>query len=146
MSLIGVVDYVGHSRTFQVGWLTIAVMNATSTVNIDLVPGQSSSVTACVSFACSSAGLTKFNMMPQNNLVRCSLTAILVSVIQLIINAIGVGWTYVLLCGVSLLSLPLVYIAMLIGPRYRVRRQRLRQLEQEAAQREEDAHGDEEKK
>ena len=84
--------------------------------------------------------------MPQNNLVRCGLASILISTIQLIINSIGIGWTYVLLSGVILSTLPLVYIAMLIGPRYRVRRQRLRQLEQEAAQREEDAHGDEEKK
>ncbi|KJA20565.1 hypothetical protein HYPSUDRAFT_188667 [Hypholoma sublateritium FD-334 SS-4] len=113
---------------FVAGWLTIAVMNATSTLNIDLVPGQSSSVTAC------------------NNLVRCSLTAILVSVIQLIINGIGVGWTYVLLCGVSLISLPLVYIALLVGPRCRIRRQLLRQIQQEnLAQREEVVQGDEEK-
>ncbi|KAF9478846.1 MFS general substrate transporter [Pholiota conissans] len=96
---------------FIAGWITMAVMNATSTLNIDLVPGQSSSVTAC------------------NNLVRCSLTAILVSVIQLIIDKIGIGWTYVLLSGFSLMSLPLVYIGVKIGPRCRVRRQLMRQAQ-----------------
>ncbi|KJA20567.1 hypothetical protein HYPSUDRAFT_787344 [Hypholoma sublateritium FD-334 SS-4] len=60
---------------FMIGWLAIAVMNTTSTLNIDLVPGQSSSVTAC------------------NNLVRCSLASVLISTIQLIMNSIGVGWT-----------------------------------------------------
>ncbi|KAF8960020.1 MFS general substrate transporter [Flammula alnicola] len=97
---------------FLAGCASIGVMNATSTLNIDLVPGQSSSVTAC------------------NNFVRGCLTALLVSVVQLIINGIGIGWTYVLLSGLSLLALPLVYIAIRIGPRYRVKRQRLREGEQ----------------
>ncbi|KAJ7062027.1 hypothetical protein C8F01DRAFT_1284020 [Mycena amicta] len=47
-----------------VGFLSMAVMNATQTLILDLVPEQGSSVTAC-----------------------------------LIIDAIGVGWTYVLLAG-----------------------------------------------
>lgn len=71
------------------------------------------------------------NIMPQNNLVRCSLASVLISTIQLIINSIGVGWTYVLLSGITLLTLPLVYIGLMIGPRCRVRRQRLRQMQEE---------------
>ncbi|KAF8913095.1 major facilitator superfamily domain-containing protein [Gymnopilus junonius] len=66
-----------------------------STLMIDLLPGQSSSVTAC------------------NNLIRCTL----------------IGWTYVLLCGMGLLSVPLIYLAIHIGPRYRIKRQRQRELE-----------------
>lgn len=87
-----------------VGYITIAVMNSTQTLMIDLFPGQGSSITAC------------------NNLVRCSLSAFLVSVIDLIIRALGVGWTYVLLGGVSLLILPLLYLEMRIGPACRAKR------------------------
>jgi len=91
---------------FFVGFCCIALMNSTSTLMIDLVPGQSSSVTAC------------------NNFVRCGLTAVLVSIIDLILNGIGIGWTYVLLGGFSVLVLPLIYGTMVIGPRCRVKRQR----------------------
>jgi hypothetical protein len=55
-----------------------------------------------------------------------------VSVLDLILNGIGTGWTYVLLAGLSILVLPLIYGAMIIGPRYRVKRQHLR--DQESAQ------------
>lgn len=100
---------------FIAGFSCIALMNSTSTLMIDLVPGQSSSVTAC------------------NNLVRCSLSAVLVSVIQLILNGIGIGWTYVLLSGFSVLALPLLYGAMMIGPRCRIKRQRAREGEKAQA-------------
>jgi len=39
-----------------VGYISITIMNAASTLMIDLAPGQSSSVTACV---CTSHGLWK---------------------------------------------------------------------------------------
>lgn len=45
------------------------------------------------------------------------------SVLDLIINAIGIGWTYVLLGGLSILPLPLICGAMIIGPRCRIKRQ-----------------------
>ncbi|TFK36942.1 MFS general substrate transporter [Crucibulum laeve] len=97
------------------GYVSIAVMNSASTLMIDLVPNQGSSVTGC------------------NNLVRCLLSAAVVSVIDLIINGIGVGWTYVLLSGLSLLSIPLIYIAIRLGPSIRTkRRERLRQVDQSA--------------
>jgi len=96
---------------FIAGFSCIALMNSTSTLMIDLVPSQSSSITAC------------------NNLVRCSLSAVLVSVIELILNGIGIGWTYVLLSGFSILALPLLYGAMMIGPRCRIKRQRAREEE-----------------
>lgn len=94
---------------FVIGYLSISVMNATSTLMIDLVPDQSSSVTAC------------------NNLIRCTLSAVLVSTIELILKGIGIGWTYVLLSGLSLFSLPLLYLVIRIGPRCRVQRKRLRE-------------------
>ncbi|KAF5312980.1 hypothetical protein D9619_002950 [Psilocybe cf. subviscida] len=94
---------------FIIGSSGIAIMNGASTLMIDLVPGQSSSVTAC------------------NNFVRCTLSAVLVSVIDLIIKAIGNGWTYVILAVFELLSIPLIFLAIRIGPKYRVRRQRQRE-------------------
>jgi hypothetical protein len=94
---------------FIIGSMSISIMNGVSTLMIDLVPGQSSSVTAC------------------NNLVRCTLSAVLVSVIDLIIKAIGNGWTYIILAGIELLSIPLIFLAIRIGPKYRIRRQRQRE-------------------
>ncbi|KAF8898987.1 MFS general substrate transporter [Infundibulicybe gibba] len=88
-----------------IGFVAIAVMNSTQTLIIDLLPKQSSSATAC------------------NNLVRCTFSAVIVSVIDLIINAIGIGWTYVLLGGLSLVAVPLFYLEIKIGPNYRRKRQ-----------------------
>jgi len=88
---------------FQVimGLICIAVMNTTMTLMIDLAPGQGSAVAAC------------------SNLVRCVFSATIISVIQPLINAIGVGWTYVLLGAVALTSLPWFYLEIKFGPRLR---------------------------
>ncbi|KAJ3552406.1 hypothetical protein NP233_g12892 [Leucocoprinus birnbaumii] len=58
-----------------IGVICMAVMNATTTLMIDLAPGQGSAAQAC------------------SNLVRCGLSAVIISIIQPIINGIGVGWT-----------------------------------------------------
>ena len=47
----------------------------------------------------------------------------MVSVLDLIINGIGIGWTYVLFGGLSIMLLPLIFGAMIIGPRCRIKRQ-----------------------
>ncbi|KAF9804675.1 hypothetical protein IEO21_09298 [Rhodonia placenta] len=60
---------------FILGWVTVSTMNITQTILVDLAPGQGASVTACY------------------NLVRCGLGAALVSVIDIIIDHLGVGWT-----------------------------------------------------
>ncbi|KAF7325618.1 MFS domain-containing protein [Mycena kentingensis (nom. inval.)] len=91
---------------FGVGAIALAIMNATQTLLLDLVPAQASFVTACM----------------QNNLVRCALSAITIAVIQLIINAMGVGWTYVLLAGICVLVSPLMVVVRKIGPEWRKRR------------------------
>jgi hypothetical protein len=109
-----------------VGYLSISVMNATSTLMIDLVPDQSSSVTACVR-TLYFFHLSLSSSISQNNLIRCTLSAVLISVIELILRAIGTGWTYVLLAGLSLLSLPLTYLVIRIGPRCRTNRKALRE-------------------
>ncbi|KAF9446558.1 MFS general substrate transporter [Macrolepiota fuliginosa MF-IS2] len=90
------------------GLICMAVMNGTTTLMIDLAPGQGSTVTAC------------------SNFVRCSFSAIIISIIQPLINAIGVGWTYVLLAGFVLISLPLFYVEMKFGPRWRIKRTALK--------------------
>ncbi|KAJ7502589.1 major facilitator superfamily domain-containing protein [Mycena galericulata] len=102
-----------------IGFFTMAIMNATQTLILDLVPDQGSSVTAC------------------NNLVRCGLSAIMVAVIQLILSALEPGWTYVLLAGMCVLVAPLIYVVMRIGPACRARRRRAlrRQMEGGAAER-----------
>ncbi|GAW02376.1 MFS general substrate transporter [Lentinula edodes] len=67
--------------------LSMAVMNPTQTLILDLMPGQGSSVTAC------------------NNVVRCLL-----------------GFTYVLLNGIIVISMPLLYLVIELGPRFRKKR------------------------
>jgi len=87
-----------------IGYSAIAIISTTQTMLIDLAPSQGSSITAC------------------NNLVRCSLGAVAVSVVNLIDVALGTGWTYVLLAGICLLFAPSVYLEMRIGPACRARR------------------------
>lgn len=53
----------------------------------------------------------------------------LVSVIELMLKGMGIGWTYILLAGLLVLALPFVYLAIRIGPVYRVRRQKLREIQ-----------------
>ncbi|KDQ63298.1 hypothetical protein JAAARDRAFT_147470 [Jaapia argillacea MUCL 33604] len=87
-----------------VGLIASALMAPTSTLLVDLAPGQSSSVTAC------------------NNIVRCAFGAALVSIVDLIINAIGTGWTYVVFAGMIALITPILYLEMKMGPVWRARR------------------------
>ncbi|KXN82705.1 Quinidine resistance protein 3 [Leucoagaricus sp. SymC.cos] len=84
-----------------IGFICMAGMNATTTLMIDLAPGRGSAVSAC------------------SNFVRSSLGAVIISIIQPIISAIGVGWTYVLLTGFLLTSMPLFYLILRFGPRWR---------------------------
>jgi len=82
----------------------MAILNTSMTLGLDLLPKQSSSVTACV------------------NLVRCSLAAVLVSVIDKATSALGFGVTYTILSAVCVLLLPLMYVEMSVGERFRRRR------------------------
>jgi len=99
--------------SFIIGYAAIALMNVTQTLIVDLVPGQSASVTAC------------------NNLIRCTFGAAMVSVINLILEALGVGWTYVLLAGISIFFSPFMLFTYFFGPKMRARR-RARRLAREA--------------
>ncbi|KAJ3744627.1 MFS general substrate transporter [Lentinula detonsa] len=89
---------------FIIGALSMSVMNPTQTLILDLVPGQGSSVTAC------------------NNIVRCLLGAVAVSVIDIILNSLRPGFTYVLLNGIIIIFIPLIYLVIKLGPRFRKKR------------------------
>ncbi|KAF8560011.1 MFS general substrate transporter [Imleria badia] len=82
----------------------MALMNTVQTLLIDLLPAHGSSVTAC------------------NNLVRCSLGAATVAVIDLILKALGTGWTYILLAGICFATSPMIWFAVWVGPRCRAKR------------------------
>ncbi|KAI0653268.1 MFS general substrate transporter [Cubamyces menziesii] len=99
---------------FIIGWTCISILNGTQTLIVDLAPSHGSAITAC------------------NNLVRCSLGAGCVSVIDLIIKAIGTGWTYVLLTGICILFSPIYFILMRYGPVLRARRRAKREAAAQA--------------
>ncbi|KAL3463705.1 major facilitator superfamily domain-containing protein [Aspergillus heterothallicus] len=86
------------------GYTSISILNATMTLMIDIVRTQSSGVIACT------------------NLVRCSLAAILVSFIDRATRKLGFGWTYIILGVICACLLPLIFIEIKQGPKWRARR------------------------
>ncbi|TCD66496.1 hypothetical protein EIP91_001321 [Steccherinum ochraceum] len=86
------------------GYTIICVLNTTQTLIVDMLPSQGSSITAC------------------NNLARCSLGAGMVSVIDVMINSVGIGWTYVILGVLCWVVSPIIFVIMRMGPKWRARR------------------------
>ncbi|KAK9776141.1 putative Major facilitator superfamily (MFS) profile domain-containing protein [Seiridium cardinale] len=89
------------------GWCGMAILNTTMTLMIDILQSRSSGATACT------------------NLVRCSLGAIVVATTDRMINSLGYIWTYVLLAGICACMLPVMYIQMRVGPKWRLERDEL---------------------
>ncbi|KAL6705350.1 multidrug transporter [Coniothyrium glycines] len=87
------------------GWTSMGILNTTMTLNIDILQSRSSGATACT------------------NLVRCSIAAVLVSLIERVARAWGDGWTYTFLGAVCALLLPLMFLEMRMGPRWRRKRE-----------------------
>jgi multidrug resistance protein len=87
------------------GWTSLGILNTTMTLNIDILQSRSSGATACT------------------NLVRCELAAILISVIDRMTNAWGHGWTYTFWGGICALLLPLMFLEIRMGPRWRAKRE-----------------------
>lgn len=87
------------------GWTSMGILNTTMTLNIDILQSRSSGATACT------------------NLVRCSLAAIMISVIDRMTNAWGDGWTYTFWGGICMLLLPLMFLEMRMGPQWRKARE-----------------------
>ncbi|KAK0205199.1 major facilitator superfamily domain-containing protein [Desarmillaria ectypa] len=86
------------------GFASISIINTIMTLMVDLIPDQSSSITACVNF------------------MRASLAAILISVQDKAISGVGYGWTYTILGVICALMLPMVFLEIKIGPICRMRR------------------------
>jgi multidrug resistance protein len=89
----------------MLGWTSIGILNTTMTLNIDILQSRSSGATACT------------------NLVRCSLAAIMISVIDRMTTSWGDGWTYTFWGGICALLLPLMLLEIKMGPRWRARRE-----------------------
>ncbi|ESK88355.1 major facilitator superfamily [Moniliophthora roreri MCA 2997] len=94
---------------FFIGFTAIFSATCASTLCIDYVPEQSSSVTAC------------------NNLIRGSLGAMLVAVIDLMIRRLTVGWAFVLLGCLCAVMTPSVYAVIRLGPHFRAKRRAQRE-------------------
>jgi len=82
---------------FFIAYTATAGFSLNSTLVIDLFLGASASAAA------------------GNNLIRCSIGAIRVAVIQRIINAIGVGVTFLMLEGITTFCAPLLVVEWFYG-------------------------------
>lgn len=89
----------------MLGWTSMGILNTTMTLNIDILQSRSSGATACTNF------------------VRCSLGAILISIIDRMTTAWGDGWTYTFWGGICALLLPLMLLEMKQGPKWRMKRE-----------------------
>ncbi|KKA30856.1 hypothetical protein TD95_000718 [Thielaviopsis punctulata] len=90
--------------TRAVGYNMVAVLNTTSTLLIDLLQSRSSAATACTNF------------------VRCSLAAVFVACIHTMVDRLTYKWCYVLLGCLCLTTLPLIWLSIRVGSRWRLAR------------------------
>lgn len=86
---------------FFIAYTATAVFSFNSALVIDLYPGASASATAV------------------NNLMRCSVGAVGVAVIQLIIDAIGAGFSFLLLALITAALSPLLVLEWFYGEGWR---------------------------
>ncbi|KIY73076.1 MFS general substrate transporter [Cylindrobasidium torrendii FP15055 ss-10] len=93
--------------------LTMSSMSASQTLIVDWLPNQGSSITAC------------------NNLLRCTIAAGCVAIMDVVLNAIKPGWTYVIFGALCFLIIPLIYLVIMAGPGRRKVRKAKAQLEEE---------------
>ncbi|KAF7907514.1 uncharacterized protein EAF01_005100 [Botrytis porri] len=89
---------------FFIAYTATAVFSSNSALIIDLYPGKSASATAV------------------NNLSRCLLGAAGVAVVQLIIDALGSGVTFLIFAGITLACSPLLLLEWYHGGRWRMER------------------------
>lgn len=89
----------------------------------DILPGQGGAVSASVSGRPELRGI---GLTIQLNLVRCIFGAVGTAVIQLLYNAIGAGWTSVLLSALCIAASPLFLVIAKWGPKWREGRRRKR--------------------
>ena len=99
--------------TFVTGYTTTMIMSMFSTLIVDWYPDAGASATAAI------------------NLARCLLGAGGISVVQPLINKVGVGWTFTIGTAICIASCPLGILVITRGESWRIQREeRLRQAEQ----------------
>lgn len=98
---------------FFIAYSATAVFSLNSALIIDLYPGASASATAV------------------NNLMRCSVGAAGVAIVQIVIDSLGAGLTFLLFAGLTGLASPLLAVEWIYGQRWREERMaRLKVLEE----------------
>jgi hypothetical protein len=103
---------------FFIALTSTAVFSSNSALIIDLYPGASASATAV------------------NNLMRCSVGAAGVAVVQVMIDALSAGMTFLVLAILVAAFAPLLYVESNWGPVWR--QQRTERLQQDASQKQAD--------
>ena len=86
---------------FFIAFTTTATFSMNSALMIDFFPGSSASATTV------------------NNIVRCSVGAAGVSVIQLLINAVGTKFAFPILAGITVVLTPLIVAEWRLGEWWR---------------------------
>jgi hypothetical protein len=87
---------------YIIAFCATAIFTVNSALVIDLYPGASASATAC------------------NNLMRCSVGAAGVAVVQPTINALTARWTFLMLAAITLVHVPLLWIELRYGAEWRL--------------------------
>ena len=98
---------------FLIAYSATAVFSLNSALVIDLYPGAAASATAV------------------SNLMRCSMGAIGVAFVQLIIDHIGLGVTFYLFAGITTIFSPLLVVEWFNGQRWREARTKRLKVEAE---------------
>jgi len=93
--------------TFIMGWSSTSMISVVSTLVVDIFPKEAASATAAI------------------NLLRCLMGAGGVAAVLPLVNAIGAGWTFTILTGLSIAGLGLVVLQMGYGRRRRLKRERV---------------------
>ncbi|GAA5895632.1 MFS transporter [Sporobolomyces salmoneus] len=89
---------------FIIGLTVTSMFNMASTLMVDLYPGQGASATAA------------------NNLYRCLAGAGILAFIDPLINRMGVGWAFTFLTLLNACFLPLVWLEVKYGMKWRIER------------------------
>ncbi|KAF8866836.1 MFS general substrate transporter [Acephala macrosclerotiorum] len=94
---------------FIIAFTATATFTVNSAYVVDLYPGMSASATAV------------------NNLVRCSVGAFGVAIVQVVIDAIGAGPSFALFAGITLVMSPMLVLSWCFGQKWRdERREKVR--------------------
>ncbi|KZO97076.1 MFS general substrate transporter [Calocera viscosa TUFC12733] len=90
---------------FWAMFMSMSIFNVTQVLIMDLFPGRGSSIAAA------------------NNVMRCVPGAVVVSIIQYVLDAVGAGWTFTILAAACAVSYPLLILEWVKGPDWARRRE-----------------------